>query len=209
MNKSTLTAITCAAVLAVTSVPASAEMFDMDKLNYGLKGSLQLTNLTGDNAKLDGTNDNESRLGWAIGGTGEYEISDDLSLQAELLYSQRGAKKDASGNDRSQSLDYIDVPVNVVYTLPEMAEDVSVDAIVGFQMSYLLAAQSKVGTTETDNKDTFKSLDYGINIGGAATFASPFSEGSITGEVRYYLGLNEISDKVQNNAIQFNVGYNF
>jgi hypothetical protein len=209
MKKTAITAITCAALVALTGTASADDMFDMSNLSYGLKGSLQLTSLSGDNAKV-GTDDYESRLGFAVGGTGTYKISEDLSVEGELSYSQRGAKYEKSGLDISQKFDYIDIPVNVVWTTPELADDLTTKLGLGLQASYLLSAETDNAGTITDVKDNLSDIDYGLNVGASASIPSPFGEeGSISAEVRYYLGLKEIADKQQNTGIQFNAAYNF
>ncbi|MDO7854020.1 porin family protein [Hymenobacter convexus] len=90
----------------------------------GLKGGANLASFTGTDKK-----DTKSKYGFSAGATFNFPLSDLISIQPELLYSQKGAKLDYSGSSNSdasvfknsnsvsgtfgQTLSYIDVPLLV------------------------------------------------------------------------------------------------
>ena len=93
-------------------------------IKIGLKGGANLAGYTGTDSK-----DMQSKYGFSAGATFNFALSDMISIQPELLYSQKGIKLNYSGNDNSdadlfkasgvpsgtfgQTLGYVDVPVLV------------------------------------------------------------------------------------------------
>jgi len=91
-------------------------------IKIGLKGGANLASYTGTDSK-----DTKAKYGFSAGATFNFALSDLISIQPELLYSQKGIKLDYSGNNNSdavvfknsgatagtfgQTLSYIDVPV--------------------------------------------------------------------------------------------------
>lgn len=96
-------------------------------VKIGLKGGLNIASYTGPDKQ-----DTKSKYGFSVGATFNFGLSDNISLQPELLYSQKGMKLDYTGEDNSdaaaftsgkpsgtfgQTLSYIDVPVVLRYSM--------------------------------------------------------------------------------------------
>ena len=77
------------------------------QIRYGLKGSFLLASISSDNP-LDANI--ESRPGFALGGLGEFSLSKNFSVSAELQFSLRGYHYDRSY--RGSQIDYL-VPTSV------------------------------------------------------------------------------------------------
>ena len=91
-----------------------------------------------------------------------------------------------------------------------VAEGLSLEA--GPQIGFLIKAEVKDNDTplSVDVKDSFKSIDFGFNIGAGYKLESGLNFG-----LRYNLGLSDISNsdnedaKWKNRVLQFSVGYTF
>lgn len=207
MKKIILSAL---AVIAFASAHAQ-------EVKYGVKGGLNISNFSGDTEGVD----LKSRFGFNVGGFVEIKISEKFALQPEVLYSTQGATFENVGaevngtfytGDIDFNLAYINVPVMFKYYA---AEKFSVEA--GPQIGFLTSAKSKTkldgfsGSNELDAKDSFESIDFGLNLGAGYDFTENFSIGA-----RYNLGLSNIAKtevdddtKLHNGVFSFSVAYKF
>ncbi|MFB3389006.1 porin family protein [Flavobacterium sp. LAR06] len=179
---------------------------------FGVKGGVNFANLTGD------TEDASLKVGFHVGGFAEIKVSDKFSVQPELLYSTQGAKFDESGEgfdiENKLNLSYLNIPVMAKFYV---AEKFSLEA--GPQIGFLLSAKAKSEGTdegitlsaEEDVKDSFESIDFGVNFGAGYDFTENLSAG-----VRYNLGLSNIAKtedgddfKMNNSVFSLSVGYKF
>jgi hypothetical protein len=186
-------------------------------VKYGLKGALNVSTFTGDK---DGAN-LKSRIGFNVGGFVEIKLSEKFALQPELLYSDQGTKFTNIGDyldgdfytgDIKFNLAYINVPVMAKYYV---AEKFSIEA--GPQIGFVVSAKTKTKldgfsqTVENDIKDSFESIDFGLNFGAGYDFTEHFGIG-----VRYNLGLANIAKteagddtKLHNSVFSFSAAYKF
>jgi hypothetical protein len=73
----------------------------------------------------------------------------------------------------------------------------------GPQIGLLMGARIKEDGDETDIKDSFKTSDFGFNLGLGADF------GLLNVAARYCIGLNDVSDNdldIQNYVFQLSLG---
>ena len=190
------------------------------EVKFGVKGSLSLSNFTGDTNGFDW----KSKVGFNAGGFVEIKFSEKFALQPEVLYSLQGAKikeeETYNGdyyyyNDQKFNLSYINIPVMFKYYV---IDKLNIEA--GPQIGFLVSAKSKFETIEgfdkysgkEDVKNSFKSVDFGLNFGAGYDFTENISAG-----VRYNLGMSNIAKteegqddfKVHNNAFSLSVAYKF
>jgi len=174
------------AVVALMAVSASAQ------LKFGVKGGVNLANLTGD------VSDTKMKIGFMVGGFANYAINDQLSVQPELMFSQAGCKYEVLDETYKMNLNYIVLPVMVKYSFG------NINVQAGPQFGYLLSAEDD----GTDIKDGMKSIDLGLNIGAGYQIME-----NLGVEARYNLGLTNIvdegNDEVKTNGIQVLVSYSF
>jgi opacity protein-like surface antigen len=182
------------------------------EVKFGTKVGLNLSNLTGD---LDNS---DSKIGLNLGAFAEISLSDKFIFQPELLFSSQGAKSEESDNDISieQTLkfNYLNMPLMIKYGVTDKFA-----LEFGPQLGFLLSAKAKVEGTfdgetiseEEDIKDSFKSIDFGLNFGASFDVSENIMIGA-----RYNLGLSDITDgeddddfKVKNAVFSFSVGYRF
>ena len=116
-----------------------------------------------------------------------------VSLQPELLYSQKGAEFEASP-DITQKVNYIDVPVLVHIDAKGLFFE------LGPQVGFLVAAKNESGNASTDIKPLFKEIDFGYAVG----LGYQLSSGPGIG-LRYnggFINLREPSAIIGNTTIQ-------
>tara|TARA_B110000967_G_scaffold42530_1_gene42524 strand:- start:125 stop:691 length:567 start_codon:yes stop_codon:yes gene_type:complete len=183
--------LTAAAVLALTTVNAQ-------DITFGAKAGVNLANADA------GDFDTDAVTSFHIGVTAELPISDKFSVQPELLYSIQGAAS-VSDPDTTINTDFINLPIMAKYYV---AEGLSLEA--GPQIGFLVKAENNNDkTSETrDIKDSFKSVDFGFNIGAGYKL-----ESGLNFALRYNLGLSDITedddDTWKNRVLQLSVGYTF
>lgn len=162
-------------------------------VKFGAKAGINFSSFTGDDT--EGLN---SRTGFHVGGVAELKLTDEFSLQPELLYTELGAKGDEG--DQVLKTSYLSLPVMAKYYL---IEGLSVEA--GPQASILLS--DKVEENGQDQGDAdLENFDLGLNLGLGYTF-----ENGIFLQSRYTFGLSDVAEDAdaKNGALQFSVGYQF
>ena len=193
--------LTAAAVMAFAFSNAQ-------ETKFGVKGGLNLTNLTGD---VEGTS---SLIGFHVGGFAEIKLTDKFAIQPELLFSTQGAKIEETFFDESYEYDtklnYLNIPVLAKFYVTEAF---SVEA--GPQLGVLLSAKQD----GEDVKDFYKSVDFGFNVGAGYNFTENLSVG-----LRYTIGLSSVFDTpdsdelegfeiedidVKNSVFALSLGYKF
>ena len=168
-------------------------------ITFGIKGGLNVSDFLGD------IKNNTFRTSVHLGVFSEIMISDNFSLQPELLYSGQGySGRVLPGFSRSK-YDYINFPVLAkIY----IAKKISIEA--GPQIGFLVSAKEKT----SDDKITIpnqKTVDFGLNLGLAYDLKN-----GVFFQTRYNLGLSNINSgsnvnafKYTNSVIQLSVGIQF
>ena len=198
------------ALLLAAGFSASAQ----EDIKFGVKAGVNFATFGGDADNAD------TRTGFHAGIVAEFKLSENFSVQPELLYSQMGAKSESSESfagvtyrsEVTAKYDYISLPILAKYYI---IEGLSIEA--GPQVGLLVSAkgestESAGGETLSssgDLKDTTKSIDFGV-AGGVAYDLSM----GVFFQARYYAGLSntydgEGSGDIKNSAIQLSVGYKF
>ena len=167
-------------------------------VRFGLKGGINYSTLTADD-----TEGIESKIGLQAGALANFGLSDLISIQPEVLYSQKGAQvEDAS--DFKLKLNYIDVPVLVKVNAGGLFFE------AGPQLGILASAKATDGDTDEDVKEGYNTVDFGYAVG----LGYQLETGPMIG-LRYNGGISNIikdgpdSDKIRNSAFQLYVGYVF
>lgn len=202
-------------------VLAAVLMFGLSnaqEAKFGLKGGLNISNFTGDTEGAD----LQSRIGYNIGAFVAIKFSEKFTLQPEVLYSAQGVNFENFGAeveglgyytaDIKLKTAYINVPVMFKYYA---AEKFSIEA--GPQIGFLTSAKTETKlngfsqTVEQDMKDSFETIDFGLNFGAGYDFTEHFSAGA-----RYNLGLSNIAKteqgddtKLHNSVFSLSIGYKF
>ncbi|MFV5692305.1 porin family protein [Flavobacterium sp. LT1R49] len=176
---------------------------DKEDMSFGVKAGLNISSIT--NADQDGMN-SKSLVGFHVGFFGEFMISNEFSIQPELLYSTQGVKLEVDGDKGDLKLDYINVPVMAKYYI---ADAFSLE--LGPQIGFLVSSKAKSGGESIDVKDDTKSIDVSLGFGANYNFAEKFMLGA-----RYNLGLTRVQKDLfpgesesKNSVFQISLGYKF
>lgn len=182
---------------------------------FSIKAGLNVSDI---NNGASGT-DMKAKTGIYAGVTANIPVSEEFSIQPELIYNQMGAKTNLYdfgsiiGNvSTTTKLDYISLPVMLQYNLPS-----NIYLELGPEFSYLVSAKqglsSSVISPSTDiNMDYLNRLNVGAGFGAGYNFNK-----NIGINARYTLGLTGLGkngnvtdyflDSAKNNNLQ--VGLNF
>lgn len=179
---------------------------------FGIKAGANLANM---NFESNGFNFTpESLVGFYAGPFARLGVSSQFAIQPELLLSLQGYSIDlgdlvgeevADGKMKSQNL-YLNLPV--------MARFYPTEALhleAGPQVGLLLNSKVKGDEGSVDDEESYKDLDFGLNIGAGYTLPL-----SLTIEARYNLGLANVAEgaensdgKATNRVFSFGLGYTF
>ena len=164
---------------------------------FGLKGGLNVSNFSGE------ITDNSSRTSIHLGLFSEIIMSDNVSLQPELLYSGQGFSGSSTPGFSRSKYDYITIPVLAKIYL---AEKISIEA--GPQIGFLVSAKEKTDADKVTIPNQ-KTVDVGLTLGLAYDFKN-----GVFFQTRYNLGLsnvnagpNENAVKYTNSVVQLSVGF--
>lgn len=202
-------------VLLIVLALVSTTAIQAQEVRMGIKGGVNFATLSGDNL-----GDIKSRTGFHIGGLVEVPLSEQFSIQPEILYSTQGARYQEKGTElgveydfkTTAHLDYIQVPVMAKFYV---IEGLAVEA--GPEVAFLTSSKGKyegkiggVTVSEEDDLDDIAKVDFGVGLG--VSYRLPV--GVFFG-ARYNLGLTNINDaaddnqKIRNNVFQLSAGYSF
>lgn len=141
-------------------------------LKLGLKGGFNLATFSGTDAK-----GSEYKAGFAAGGLLNYGFTDMISVQGELLYSQKGGSRDFDNGagktyTAKQTLGYLDVPILFKVNAGDAGKGLSFE--LGPQGSFVLHQRSfvedsggkQIGSSETSTDALNKVvIGYAAGIG--------------------------------------------
>lgn len=155
-------------------------------ITFGIKGGLNVSDFLGD------IKNNTFRTSVHLGVFSEIMISDNFSLQPELLYSGQGySGRVLPGFSRSK-YDYINFPVLAkIY----IAKKISIEA--GPQIGFLVSAKEKTSDDKI-NIPNQKTVDFGLNLGLAYDLKN-----GVFFQTRYNLGLSNVNSDSNANAIKY------
>ena len=176
-------------------------------VRVGAKAGVNISDITGDD--VDSFN---GRTSFHVGAIAEIPVSNDFSVQPELMYSSQGSDySEEGGYDGKVKADYLNVPVIAKFYV---AEGFSIEA--GPQVGFLMSAKDEYDwagdTGENDLKDYLKGIDFGLNFGLGYRLENGLNFGA-----RYNLGLSDVNDSedldggatYKNSVIQLSVGFFF
>ncbi|CAM4418693.1 porin family protein [Zobellia nedashkovskayae] len=172
---------------------------------FGVKAGLGLSNISSPD-EVD-NNFFGRALGVKIGGTIEFDITDDLYVGSGLGF----AKKGASTVGDTYNTFYLEIPINARYDIVELGGSGYLYAQSGFNIGYMLAANrggNKVNIGSDPVDDYFKPFDLGLNFGVGVIFDERFEIGLVTefGLVNIYA--NDLST-LRNSSLLVSFGYKF
>lgn len=178
-------------------------IFAQGMTGKGIKVGANLANISGDDAE-----DASMKIGLGIGGYATFKFSDALSLQAEVMFSQKGYKMDMDllglKIETTASVNYLDVNPLALYSVNDQ-----IYVLVGPTLGLFVSGTVKIefdGEEEEEDieSDDMNGIDYGLIVGGG------YSLGKFNIEGRYSLGLKNAYDEdfdATNTALQILIAY--
>ncbi len=213
-------------ILALTATLASAQ--DKPKISVSVLGGINLQNMYGKAYNGDKT-DNEMLLGYHFGVNLQLPVCPDFFFQPGLLYSKKGAKTSSVSSSSTTSIDYIEMPLNMVYKSALGKGFI----MLGFGPYVAYGINGQVKTTgdspTIENKVEFKNI-VGLNDpldvpyykafdAGANVFFGYEMANNIFCQLNTQLGLLKINSEysefaddkssVKNTGFGFSAGYRF
>lgn len=166
--------------VAVLAITLSGVVYSQNQ--FGIKGGVNFANLAVDEDEID---ENNTKAGITFGIMNRTNFEGILGFQAELLYTQKGAKYKIAGTTVNANLGYLELPLSLQFRI--LGSPLSVYA--GGYAAYLLSAKYKYesnlfsGVIEYNDRDGFNDFDYGILAGlnldlGAVLISGRFTRGA-------------------------------
>lgn len=198
-------------------------------VSFGIKAGLNYTAITNNPKSWD---DNlEWKAGISAGAFLSYRFNEWLSLQPELLYSQRGVNSKLLDYsiievDLTAAFSYIEIPLLLEYTVPLEGSFRPV-IYAGPVLSYMLSSELELSASILSATVDIGSLSHVNDFGGilGAGFEWDVGNGLVTFDVRYQRGFTNVitsgdfeingdpqvieADDVKNQGLAFLVGYAF
>lgn len=160
---------------------------------------------------------NKLKSGYLAGLLFDLPLGAGVSLRPQVLYSSKGVKKDALGTfDAALSLNYLEVPVQLVYTVESGSGHLSFGA--GVYVAYGLSSKAVVssnGQTKTFTDDFGTAADQykRTDVGGRLSIDYELASGLVLG-VFYAPGFANLNNPsatsdvaTHNSALGVSVGY--
>ena len=209
------------------------------QVKFGVKAGLNVNNINQNFKESDWEEKTNMRIGYHIGATVDFGLSDVISLQSGLLLSSKGFSwdvkegwgDDTKGYDRA-IFNYLEIPVNFIYKFndfqvfagPYLAvgiggknkwdvtwDDGSDADYYKFIPVFGKAKDDDIG----DEEDPYNALDFGFNFGvgyqvGPVLLNLGYSLGFVNMTVDYEGGSDDRDDfKVTNRVITLSASYFF
>lgn len=158
-----------------------------------------------------------SRAGISIGGLLNFDLSDLIALQTELLYLKKRTESEGEyPNNEKLTMNYFAIPLLVIGKLP-LKGRFEIHTVYGIAPSFLIKAKEsrKTITNEISKKDIkeVRRFDLGIDFG--IEFEWKLKKGKVAFELRSMEGLIDIGDhwgdspKPKTRMASFMLGYSF
>jgi hypothetical protein len=150
------------------------------QVSYGIKVGVNVPKLNGD----DVSDELENTIGFYAGGIVNIKLIKNISVQPELLWSNKGYHYEELGGTFKTSFNYIHVPILIQYNTTGFTLE------TGPQIGFLLTATQKGGIIGNQNlKEEFKSAAFSWGAGAGYQFGVGLGI-----NVRYNIGLGSISN---------------
>lgn len=175
--------------------------------SYGIKFGANFAKSSGNFATTP-----SYKTAFSVGAFSVYNLSDQFSIQPELLYSIKGYKLDGKDFQVDATFEYLELPLLAKF-LVSNTNTLLISLLLGPSVSYNLDAKftTKIpGASFSGKIPNFNTLDFGAIVGFSILF--PVNEGNIVFDARYNLGLTNWDEKhtdYKNRVITTSVGYSF
>lgn len=202
--KTNLLPIVMAGLLLLSTEPLTAQ------LNLGFKAGVNLAK-----QKFDGegfTISPDNRIGLQVGAMAEVGLGENLAVQPEVLFIQKGFKADfddpftGEKSEMSLMLNHVEVPLLVKYKFP--TQGIGFYLAGGPAVGYAASGKSKFdgesSKLEDEDWEGYNRLEVGAHAGAGVLI--PVGAGVVCIDLRYILGLSNLNDDETDDTKAFNRG---
>lgn len=190
------------------------------KIRFGLKAGINISNIYENSTGFE----NNSKLGFMIGGLVQIPVSKKLFIQPELLYSMQGSNATIPEEETklNMKMSYLNIPIMFKYNVYNR-----LFVEVGPQIGLLLTSKITADYQDEDaifddgltfdDKEFKNNIDFSIGVGASYDFTKNIFAG-----VRYNIGVSNVYKKgmeiidddgpygtSRNGVWQVSVGYKF
>jgi len=159
-------------------------------ISKGIKGGFNFANFRG--SDVEGSS---SRKALVVGGFVKVNLLSIIAIQPEVLYSGKGAEFEENSTKATDKITYLEIPV-LVRVNAINAGVLKAGLIGGPSFAFTLSAKRTIEASgqshEDDIKKSIKSNDVGAVVGIGVDLGAGVI--SLTGDVRYTMGLSSIDD---------------
>ncbi len=204
---SVIKSFTIAVVLFCLAIPTYAQV------SFGIKGGVNVAEFS---FKDQGTTIPQSSVnGFTLGGVLEIGITDNIFIQPEAVFLQKGSELNTSITGLKTNVNYLDIPILLKVKLIN-AQLLELNLLGGPSFGLALnGEETTVGGQTIDvnfgGENGLKRFDLGINAGGG--IAIRLGSISVFGDVRYLFGVSNISEdanrEIKNKGLNLSVGLMF
>lgn len=174
------------------------------KIHYGLKGG---ANFAVQSEIADYFQNNNIRTGLSVGAFGNYSLNDQMQLQLEVNYDEKGGKTD----DYTAQYDYLSVPVLLKYSLGKSDRTaLKFNVNVGPYAAFLLNSKIEIDGISVDMKEVTENFEAGAILGFGIKY--PIANDHLVFDLRLGLGLTNFDKNAtdpNNKYIGMSLGYEF
>lgn len=171
--------------------------------HYGLKGGMNLSNMSVDPQELE---DHDSLKSFAVGAWYGLPLNRRLTFRTEALYSVKGDAESAGGYTASTHMTYLDVPVlakiGFMHDGP-FQPSLFLGPALALNLSAKSTLEGNGSNAELDVKDQIRPFDVGLVVGGGVDF--PVGGRSYGVELRYSKGLSNAAGEEANGSARNDV----
>lgn len=192
--------------ILLLSVHLLAQEESESDFTYGVKGGISLNHFLGD-IPIDLTP--QLRVGFTVGAFGNYKLSDNFSLQPEIIFSRKGSNfdkfefvmDDLKFDDLSLDMyiesNWIEIPVLLLYQINDKFTLFG-GPYIGFYLSGTLVAEPSVSIFAIDleydiDAEDLTLPDYGIVLGAKYNLTE-----ILVIQGRWEYGIQDLTDELAN-----------
>jgi len=193
--------------LLLLSMPAYAQ------LSFGLKGGVNVAEFS---IKDQGATIPQSSInGFTLGAVLEIGITDNIFIQPEAIFLQKGSELNTALAEIKTNVNYLDIPVLLKIKLLN-TKLLNINVLGGPSFGLALNGEETTAGGQTidinfGGENGLKRFDLGINAGGGV--GVNLGSIGVFGDVRYLFGVSDISEdanrEIKNKGLNLSVGLIF
>ena len=182
-------------LFTILTVVVLSTTMSFAQVQFGGTAGLNMANVSGDDMEGD------MKIGMHVGVSAAFELSDAMTLKTGALYSTKGTQDEESGMKMSYNLSYIEIPVNLSFSVSDQ-----ISLMAGPYIGLLMGAEVEVSGTgglfdgTIDMKDDTRAMDFGINVGAGFAVTE-----AISINVGYQMGLASLDSEGDSNSKNSNI----